>query len=102
MLFVFICFVTIVTWNEEKTEAGAMYILYIYDLNAANRKRFNQVKRLFYYHLNKLPLKKELWKTKSALAVPARMEKAMDSFFRRFRKDLVAYKCLCEEIERLE
>lgn len=79
-----------------------MYILYIYDLNAKDKKKFNRVKRRFYYHLNQLPLKKELWKTKSAFAVTTRMEKPLDAFFRRFSKDVVVYKSLCEKIERLE
>jgi hypothetical protein len=77
-------------------------ILYIYDLKARNRKSFNRVKRLFYYHMGKLPLKKELWKTKSAIAVPPRMEKTMDSFFRRFRKSITVYKCHADSIEELE
>ena len=79
-----------------------MYILYIYDLNARDKKKFNRAKRLFYYHMNRLPLKKELWKTKSALAVDLKMEKTMDAFFKRFSKNLIVYKALCEKIEHLE
>ncbi|HSB46801.1 MAG TPA: hypothetical protein VLD37_02220 [Candidatus Bilamarchaeum sp.] len=79
-----------------------MYVLYIYDLSAKDRKRFNRVKRLFYYHLNRLPLKKELWKTKSAIAVTPKMEKMMDAFFRRFPKNVIVYKALCESIGQLE
>lgn len=79
-----------------------MQILYIYDLKAKNRKNFNRTKRLFYYHLNRLPLKKTSWKTKSAFAVDAKMEKAMDAFFRRFRKKTVVYKALVETIDELE
>ncbi len=76
-----------------------MQIVYIYDLKAGNRKVFNRTKRLFYYHLNRLPLRKGCWKTKSALAVDARLEKALDAFFRRFGKKVVAYKILAESIE---
>jgi hypothetical protein len=78
-----------------------MYVLYIYDLDAKDKKRFNRVKRLFYYHLGRLPVRKELWKTKSAFTVPLRMEKMMDSFFRRFSKSLVVYKTTVESIEQL-
>ncbi|MEW6723095.1 MAG: hypothetical protein AB1324_07565, partial [Candidatus Micrarchaeota archaeon] len=73
-----------------------MDVLYVYDLKSKNRKEFNRVKRLFYYHMNRLPLKKELWKTKSALSVPPKMEKTMDSFFRRFGKSVVVYKAMVE------
>jgi hypothetical protein len=79
-----------------------MLVVYVYDLDARDRKSFNRVKRLFYYHMNRLPLKKELWKTKSALAVQPRMEKRMDSFFKRFKKSVTVYKILAEKIEELE
>ena len=79
-----------------------MLVLYLYDLKASNKKSFNRTKRLFYYHINRLPLKKELWKTKSALTVPLRMEKAMDNFFKRFGKSVIVYKSLIETIEQLE
>lgn len=79
-----------------------MFIVYVYDLQARDKKSFNRVKRLFYYHINRLPLKKELWKTKSALAVKPSMEKIMDAFFRRFGKSVVVYKLLAEKIEQLE
>ncbi len=78
-----------------------MFVLYIYDLNAKDRKSFNRVKRLFYYHLNKLPLKKEVWKTKSAFAISMDMEKTIDLFFKRFKKSIVVYKVYSESIELL-
>ena len=79
-----------------------MPILYIYDLNAKNKKRFNRTKRLFYYHLNHLPLKKEMWRTKSAFTIEQRMEKMVDAFFRRFGKSVVVYKAVIESIDQLE
>jgi len=79
-----------------------MYILYIYDLKAKNKISFNRTKRLFYYHMNNLPLKKELWKTKSALAVTPKMEKMMDVFFKRFRRSVIVYKVVAKTIELLE
>jgi hypothetical protein len=78
-----------------------MLILYIYDVKAKNKKTFNRTKRLFYYHLGKLPLKKELWKTKSVIAVQPKMEKQMDSFFHRFGRAVVVYKSYSESVERL-
>lgn len=78
-----------------------MYVLYIYDIKAKNKKKFNRTKRLFYYHLNKLQLNKELWKTKSALAVEPKMEKVLDALFKRFGKSILVYKILTESIEQL-
>lgn len=79
-----------------------MFVLYIYDLKAKNKKSFNRTKRLFYYHLNRLPLKKEVWKTKSAMAVEARMEKTMDAFFKRFKTSVIVYKTDIEAIDKLQ
>ncbi len=79
-----------------------MLVIYIYDLVARDRKKFNRVKRLFYYHLSKIPLRKEVWKTKSAIAVQPQMEKTLDSFFRRFGKSVVVYKALAGSVEQLE
>jgi hypothetical protein len=78
-----------------------MLVLYIYDVKAKDKKSFNRAKRLFYYHLNRLPLPRELWKTKSVLAVPPKREKTMDSFFRRFGKSVIAYKSYSESVERI-
>lgn len=78
-----------------------MLVLYIYDLKAKNKKSFNRTKRLFYYHMGRLPLKKEVWKTKSAFAVHTRMEKTIDDFFKRFGKSVIVYKARVESIELL-
>lgn len=78
-----------------------MIILYIYDIDAKNKKKFNRTKRRFYYHLNKLNLKKDVWKTKSAIAVTLDMGKVMDLFFKQFKKHIVVYKILTESISQL-
>jgi hypothetical protein len=79
-----------------------MYVLYLYDIKAKNKKKFNRVKRRFYYHLNKMPLKKEYWRTKSAVSVPTSLEVAMDKFFKMFGRSVKVYKILTESIEALE
>ena len=76
-------------------------ILYIYDIKAKNRKKFNRTKRLFYYHLNKMNLGKEAWKTKSTILVSPKQEKMMDSFFQAFGDSIEVYKILTEIIEEL-
>ncbi len=88
--------------SKESATTNNINILYIYDLNASNKKKFNRTKRLFYYHLGRLPLKKEVWKTKSAFAVPPKMEKTIDLFFKRFGKAVRVYKAVAESIEELE
>ena len=79
-----------------------MLILYIYDIRAKNKKRFNRTKRLFYYHLGRMGLGKEAWKTKSVIAVQPKTEKAIDNLFKRFGNAIVVYKVLAETIERFE
>jgi len=78
-----------------------VFVLYIYDLKVKDKKSFNRTKRLFYYHLNKLPLKKDVWKTKSAFAVPLTLERAIDIFFRRFKRSVIVYKAYVESIEQM-
>lgn len=77
-------------------------IVYIYDIFAKDKKSFNRTKRLFYYYLNKLPLSKNVWKTKSTIAVSPSLEKTMDSFFSRFGSRLIVYKICAQTIEQLE
>ncbi len=76
--------------------------MYIYDLNARDKRKFNRTKRLFYYHIGRLPLKKDVWKTKSTLAVQPKMEKRLDEFFKKFGKSVTVYKAITESIEQLE
>ena len=76
-------------------------VLYIYDIKAKNKKKFNRTKRLFYYHLNRLALDRETWKTKSVIAVQPKMEKPVDRLFKRFGDMIVVYKVLAESIEEL-
>lgn len=78
-----------------------MKIVYIYDIFAKNKKEFNRIKRNFYYHLGKLPLKKENWKTKSTFAVELASEKIYDEFFKNYKKNIKIYKILATEIEEL-
>ena len=79
-----------------------MQVVYIYDLKAKNKKRFNRTKRLFYYYLNKLPLTKESWKTKSTISIQTKHEKILDKFFRRFKNDIHVFKLYTETIEEFE
>jgi len=79
-----------------------VFVLYFYDIKARNKKKFNRIKRRFYYHLHRLPLKKEYWKTKSTLMVPTKIERTMDLFFKRFGKSVEVYKVLTESVEELE
>ncbi len=78
-----------------------MFVIYLYDIKAKNKKEFNRVKRLFYYHLNKLNLKKEFWKTKSVLAVPLELEPPLDRFFKKVRKSIKVYKISADSIEKM-
>jgi hypothetical protein len=76
--------------------------LYIYDLKAKNKRKFNQLKRRFYYHLAKLELGEEYWRTKSAFVVPENKERVIDAFFRGFSKSVEVYKVFAHSIEEIE
>ena len=79
-----------------------MAFLYLYDLKAKNQREFNQLKRVFYYHMAKLNLGRETWKTKSAFVVPESKELIIDAFFRRFSRSVEVYKAFIHSIEELD
>ncbi len=76
-------------------------IVYFYDLKTT-AKEYNKIKRRFYYYLNKNGLNQYFWKTKSVLVVPEDMERGVDSFFKNFKKTVLAYKIHCQTIEELK
>lgn len=78
-----------------------MKIVYIYDINAKDRKKFNRTKRLFYYYLHKIDLGRNIWKTKSAIAVSTKKEKVLDLFFKKFGNSVEVYKITAQTIEEL-
>ena len=79
-----------------------MAFLYLYDVHAKDRKKFNRVKRRFYYRLNQLFPKRDAWKTKSAILVQNRHTKALDAFFRSYKGSVTVFKAAVESIEELE
>jgi len=79
-------------------------ILYIYDLKFETNKKFNKLKRKFYYQLEKLALTKENFPLKSTILVPDNKEQVMDYFFKNFKKtesSLVVFKVFSTTIEEL-
>jgi len=78
-----------------------MFFVYFYDLIPKNPKRYNNLKRKFYYHLNKLNLNKKSWKNKSVLVIKPEMEQLMDSFFISFKPEITVYKIPTKYIEEL-
>ncbi|MBM3229089.1 hypothetical protein FJZ26_01545 [Candidatus Parvarchaeota archaeon] len=76
-------------------------LLYFYDLHASDEKKFNQIKRRFYYQFNKSNLSKCALKTKSVLYIDDIYESEADSFFKQFAGQLVAHKTKCESIEQI-
>ena len=78
-----------------------MQIVYIYDVKARSKKHYNRIKRRFYYHMNKLPIRKENWKTKSSFAIPRKHEDVVDMFFKSFKGSVEVYKLTAQTIEEL-
>ncbi|HIH22123.1 TPA: hypothetical protein HA238_00165 [Candidatus Micrarchaeota archaeon] len=76
-----------------------MQILYLYDIKARNKREFNRVKRSFYYHLNKLALKRSSFRTKSALLIDGTKEQLLDAFFKRFGNKVEVYKVVAKSVE---
>jgi len=75
-------------------------IVYIYDLKAEERKRYNRLKRNFYYSLNK---NKEIFKrrTKSVIIIDDKDEAKLDKFFMQWTGLIEAYKIRTNSIEQI-
>jgi len=78
-----------------------MQLLYIYDLKSKNKKDFNRLKRVFYYHLHKFDKSKLVFRTKSVLIVQEKYELLFDAFFKHFKSRVEVYKVRAESIEEL-
>ncbi|MCX6811952.1 MAG: hypothetical protein NT039_04675 [Candidatus Berkelbacteria bacterium] len=77
-----------------------MIVIYIYDLKITGKKAYNNLKRNFYYSLNK---QKERFKrrTKSVLLVEERDEKEIDKFFKQWVGFIELYKIKADSIEQV-
>jgi len=75
-------------------------IVYIYDLKAEERKKYNRLKRNFYYSLNK---NKEIFKrrTKSVIIIDDKDEAKIDKFFTQWIGLIEAYKIRTDAIEQV-
>ena len=77
-----------------------MIIIYIYDLKIKGRSAYNNMKRNFYYSLNKLREKFKR-RTKSVLIVEEGDEKEIDKFFMQWAGFIELYKIKAESIEQI-
>jgi 1-deoxy-D-xylulose 5-phosphate reductoisomerase len=77
-----------------------MIVIYIYDLKITGKKAYNNLKRNFYYSMNK---QKEKFKrrTKSVIIVEERDEKEIDKFFKQWTGFIELYKIKAEAIEQV-
>lgn len=76
-------------------------LIYCFDLKMKDPNAYNTLKRRFYYHLKKSSIAKAPWKTKSVLAVPEKLERVADGFFKQWRGFITVYKIRTNEVERL-
>jgi len=76
-------------------------LVYCFDLKIKNPKAYNTLKRRFYYHLKRSSISRAPWKTKSVLAVPDKLEKLADGFFRQWRGFIEVYKIRTGGVEKL-
>jgi 1-deoxy-D-xylulose 5-phosphate reductoisomerase len=77
-----------------------MIVIYIYDLKITGKKAYNNLKRNFYYSMNK---QKERFKrrTKSVIIVEERDEKEIDKFFKQWAGFIELYKIKADAIEQI-
>ena len=77
-----------------------MLVIYIYDLKIKGKKAYNNLKRNFYYSMNKLKNKFKR-RSKSVIIVEERDEKEIDKFFSQWQGNIELYKIRTEKIEQI-
>jgi len=75
--------------------------VYFYDLKPKNKSNYNRLKRVFYYHFNKIRLKDFSFKTKSVLMVDEKYGKLIDGFFSGFKGNIEVYKIRTDDVEQI-
>ncbi|MCC7569895.1 hypothetical protein KO465_00945 [Candidatus Micrarchaeota archaeon] len=84
-----------------------IFIVYVYDIKKEliynDKKNYNTIKTIFYKKLNKLKEKTIFYQTnsKSMLIVPIEYIDTFDHFFKNFKKWVVVFKIITEEIYEL-
>jgi hypothetical protein len=76
-------------------------IIYCFDLKSKDLKRYNTIKRRFYYELSKINTLNSIWNTKSVICVPESLEGRLDIFFSKYKDDLALFKGYTIKLERV-
>lgn len=64
-------------------------------------KRFNSVKRRFYYNLRRMKLNNSFFRSKSVLLVEDSRESELDLFFSKYREDVRLFKSHLDSLEQV-
>lgn len=64
-------------------------------------KRFNTVKRRFYYQLKQMKLNMSFFRSKSVLLVEDSRESELDIFFSKYKDDLRLFKSHLDSLEQI-
>jgi hypothetical protein len=76
-------------------------IIYCFDIMCKEEKRFNTVKRRFYYQLRQKKLSNSFFRSKSVLLVEESREAELDTFFAQYKDDLRLFKSHLESLEQI-
>lgn len=76
-------------------------IIYCFDMKVESLKKYNTVKRRFYYDLAKINILKSDWRTKSVILAPDEREVEFDLFFSKYKEYLSLFKGKISLLERV-
>ena len=76
-------------------------IIYCFDIQYKDKKRFNTVKRRFYYELRKIKPLESLFRSKSVICVEEGRETEFDLFFAKYKDDLTLFKGYLGFLEKI-
>ena len=76
-------------------------IIYCFDILMKENKRFNAIKRRFYYNSRQMKLNNSFFRSKSVLLVEDSRESELDLFFSKYKEDLRLFKSHLDSLEQI-
>ena len=76
-------------------------IIYCFDFKSIDYKRYNTVKRRFYYGLKKMGVLNDFFRTKSVISIQEDKEIDVDAFFNLYKDDIILFKGRLASLERV-
>jgi hypothetical protein len=76
-------------------------IIYCFDIICKDKKRFNTIKRRFYYQLKQMKFYNSFFRSKSVILVEDFREQELDLFFSKYKDDIRLFKSHLDSLQQI-